>query len=102
MKRNEIAVMLNKLDENCLQSSASSTVSGAIKEIRAIEGGYAITVENEEGETTVVNTNAQTKLYYEGKLVTNIDLNNSTNVKILLDQDKEAVLLRIINNSPSE
>lgn len=102
VKRNEIAVMLNKLDENCLQSSASSTVSGAIKEIRAIEGGYAITVENEEGESTVVNTNAQTKLYYEGNLVTNIDLNNSTNVKILLDQDKEAVLLRIINNSPSE
>lgn len=95
VKRNEIAVMLNKLDENCLQGSASFTVSGTIKEITVIEGGYAITVENENGESTVVNTNAQTKLFFKGTLVTSIDLSNSSRVKILLNQDQEAVLVRI-------
>ncbi len=101
VKRNEICVMLNKLDENCLQASASSTVTGTIKEIKAIEGGYAITVQNEKGETTVVNTNAQTKLFYEGKLVTSIDLSKATNVKILLGQNNEAVLVRITDASQS-
>lgn len=99
VKRNEICVMLNKLDENCLQASASSTVTGAVKEVKAIEGGYAITVQNEKGETTVVNTNAQTKLFYEGSLVTNIDLSKATNVKILVDQNREAVLVRIASQA---
>ncbi|MEN6327275.1 MAG: S-layer homology domain-containing protein [Syntrophomonas sp.] len=99
VKRNEVCVMLNKLDENCLQASASSMVTGTIKEMTAIAGGYAITVQNENGETTVVNTNAQTKLFYEGKLITSIDLSKSTSVKILLGQNKEAVLVRITDAS---
>lgn len=99
VKRNEICVMLNKLDENCLQASASLTVTGTIKEMKAIEGGYAITVQNEKGETTVVNTNAQTKLFYEGTLISSIDLSKATNVKILVGQNKEAVLVRITDAS---
>ena len=99
VKRNEIAVMLNKLDDNCLQGSASSAIIGTIKDIKAIEGGYAITVENEKGVNTVVNTTAETKLFYSGKLLTSINLSSSQNVKILLDEDKEAVLVRITDAS---
>ncbi len=97
VKRNELITMLNKLDDNCLQSFASSTVTGSIKEVKAIEGGYEISVVNKQGETLTVKTNAQTKLSYEGKLLTTtIELNAAKEVKILVNADREAVLVRIL------
>ncbi len=97
VKRNELITMLNKLDDNCLQNFASSTVKGTVKEITAIDGGYAISVVNEKGETIVVNTNSQTKLIYKGKVLTTIDIESSLQVKMLLDQDGGAVLVRFMD-----
>lgn len=97
VKRNELVTMLNKLDDNCLQKYDSSTVKGSIKKIEQIEGGYRISIVNDKGETITVKTNSQTKLIYEGILLnTAIELNSSYEVKILLNEDKEAVLVRVL------
>lgn len=97
VKRNELTTMLNKLDENCLQCFTSATVKGTVKGVSETEGGYAISIETEDGKTVVVNTSAQSKLIYKGQLLsTNANIESSLEVKILLDQDGGAVLVRFM------
>lgn len=97
VKRNEMITMLNKLDDNCMQIFSASTVKGTVKEITEIEGGYAISIETSDGKTVVVNTSTESKLIYKGHLLsTALDIESSMKVKILVDQDGGAVLVRFM------
>jgi len=97
VKRNEIAVMLNRMDRNCLNTCKENIVQGSIKEIEAIDGGFAITVVDDNGALVKVRTNEQTKLFFRGKLYDiNSDIGQGRMLRILFNQDGEAALIRVI------
>jgi hypothetical protein len=96
VKRSELVTMLNKLDDTYIKGFEESTIKGTIKTIVAVEGGYKLTIETKKGETVEVETNSNTRLIYQGKLLdTNINIKSSQQVKILLDENGNAVLVRV-------
>lgn len=98
VKRNELITILNHLDENCLQIFEQSTLMGTVDNIEATDDGYAITVMDSSGDTVVVDTNKDTVMVYHGHILTSLDnLDDSLKVKILLNQDQEAVWVRFMD-----
>ncbi len=97
VKRNEITVMLNRMDQNCLQVFDSNIIEGELQLIEAVEGGFEITVKDSNGEQVKVKTNEQTRLFFRGKLYDiNADIGEGCIFRILTNEDGEAVLIRII------
>lgn len=96
VKRSELVSMLNKLDDTYIKGFEKSTIIGTIKTVAVVEGGYKLTIETQKGETVEVETNSNTKLIYQGKILdTNINIESSQQVKILLDENGNAVLVRV-------
>lgn len=96
VKRNELVTMLNKLDDTYIKGFESSTIKGTIKSIMVVDGGYKLTIETQKGENIEVETNSNTRLIYQGKLLdTNITIKSSQQAKILLDENGKAVLVRV-------
>lgn len=79
-------------DHQIMQGQAASSFAGTVTGVGTINGGYAIQVEKQNGDTAVINTNAETKLIYNGKqLNTAVDLNSSGQLNISLKQDGETL-----------
>jgi hypothetical protein len=96
VKRNELVTMLNKLDDTYIKGFEGSTIKGTINSVMVVEGGYKITIETQKGETVEVKTNSNTKMIYQGKMLdTNITIKSSQQVKVLLDENGNAVLVRV-------
>ncbi|MBC7076622.1 MAG: S-layer homology domain-containing protein [Syntrophomonadaceae bacterium] len=98
VKRNEITVMLNRMDRNCLQVFNQDIIDGEFQCIEVIEGGFEITVENGDGEQVKVQTNEQTKIFFRGKLYDiSDDIEAGSRLRIITDGDGNAVLIRVIS-----
>jgi hypothetical protein len=96
VKRNELAVMLNRMDNNCLHNFANSLIEGEVDSIAELEDGYEITIVDENGESVVVNTNSETRIFDSGEVLENLqDICGTCEVKVLMDSEGEVILLRI-------
>jgi len=99
VKRSEMAALLNRLDDNCLQRFKDSTIKGSVKDIEPLtNGGFIITVLNPQGEEVQVTTNQETKMLYEGHLIsTVINITDALKIKVLVNEDGEAILVRFMD-----
>lgn len=96
VKRNELAVMLNRMDNNCLHNFADSVIEGEVDSIAEMEDGYEITILDENGESVVVNTNSETRIFDSGEVLENLqDICGTCEVKVLMDAEGEVILVRI-------
>lgn len=103
VKRNELITILNHLDDNYLQIFEQSTIKGTVEAIKAADDGYTITVKLSSGDTVDVNTNNDTVMTYHGHSLTSLDnVGDSLKVKILLNQDEEAVFVRFMDADDEE
>ncbi len=107
VKRNEVAKMLNYLDDICLKNCDSSCIRGILEDIDFEVDILTLDMEAADGEdwTFNIDENEDVKIYYDGKLMPfNEDLEEDIEtggiIRVYVDSDDNPLLVKI--SSPEE
>lgn len=96
--RAEMAVMLNRLDENLEQDDENKLV-GTIKDIDLDD--LTITIQNSSG-TTTYDLLEKTPVYVNGRYRSLEDLRVGDKIELVLDEDKYVVFIQVIEETDKE
>ncbi len=106
VKRNEVAKMLNYLDDICLKNSESNCIKGILEDIDFEDDTLTLDVDtNDKDWTFDIDENDDVKIYYDGKLMTfdedmEEDIETGGIIRVYVDEDDNPLLVKI--SSPKE
>ncbi len=107
VKRNEVAKMLNYLDDICLKNSENSYIKGTLEDIDFDDDTLTLDVEATDGEdwTFDIDEDDEVKIYYNGKLMAfdedlEEDIETGGIIRVYVDGDDNPLLIKIY--SPDE
>ena len=102
VKRNEIARMVNYLDDLCLKNCESNCIKGTLEDISFKGDVLTLDVEATDGEdwTFDIEEDDEVKIYYDGKLMSfdedlEEDIEIGGIIRVYVDEDDNPLLVRI-------
>ncbi len=101
VKRNEVAKMLNYLDDNCIKNY-DNYIKGTLEYIDFDDGTLTLDVEAADGEdwTFDIDEDDDVKIYYGGKLMPfdkylDDDIETGGSIRVYVDDDDNPLLVKI-------